>query len=251
MLTAPDIAMTSGEIILVVDDDPRICRLISRGLRREGFSVHTAGCGAEMRRALDDIRPDLVLLDLMLPDEDGFTLARELRVRSDVGLVILTGRTETVDKIVGLELGADDYVTKPFNQRELLARIRSVLRRRAAVESGSGTDTSLAQFAGWTLDLEAIELHDDAGESVHLTSHEFQLLAALVDHGPRVLTRDKILDDVFDRGWSPDDRSVDVLVGRLRRKLGDDARDPKIIKTVRGTGYRLIPKVRMRGRPPA
>ena len=237
--------MTAGETILVVDDDPRICRLISRLLRRDGFSAHTAASGAEMRSVLEDVRPDLVLLDLMLPDEDGFTLARELRVGSEVGLVILTGRTDTVDKIVGLELGADDYVTKPFDPRELVARIRSVLRRRAGSSSRSDGRGSLARFAGWTLDLDGFELRDEAGRSTHLTSHEFQLLAALVDHGPRVLTRDKILDDVFDRGWSPDDRSVDVLIGRLRRKLGDDARDPKLIRTIRGTGYRLIPKVRM------
>jgi len=201
-----------------------------------------------MREVLAEARPDLVLLDLMLPDEDGFELARELRTHSDLGIVILTGRTDTVDKVVGLEIGADDYVTKPFDRRELLARIRSVMRRRSAPEDPQGGATALARFAGWTLDLDGYELRDESGRAVTLTHHEFQLLAALVAHGARVLTREAILDAVFDRAWSPDDRTIDVLVGRLRRKLGDDARAPTLIRTIRGAGYRLIPKVRLSGR---
>ena len=234
--------MRTGGTILVVDDDQRICRLVARYLRHEGYSVRTAGSGAEMRQVFLEEDPDLVILDLMLPDEDGFELARELRARSNLGIVMLTGRNDTVDKVVGLEIGADDYVTKPFDRRELLARIRSVLRRRGMADGTPAGKGHLARFAGWTLDLAGYELRDEAGRLVHLTNHEFQLLAALVDHGACVLTREVILDQVFARDWEPADRSVDVLVGQLRRKLGDDAREPTLIRTIRGVGYRLIPK---------
>lgn len=242
--------MRTGGTILVVDDDQRLCRLIARYLQKEGYSVRTAGSGTEMREVLLDQLPDLVILDLMLPDEDGFELARELRTQADVGIVILTGRTDTMDKIVGLEIGADDYITKPFDRRELLARIRSVLRRRSPPQGDQAGARKVARFADWTLDLEGYELRDGDGRVVQLTQHEFQLLAALALHGSRVLTREAILDSVFERGWSSDDRSIDVLVGRLRRKLGDDARQPALIRTVRGTGYRLIPAVRLVSRKP-
>lgn len=228
--------------ILVVDDDQRLCRLVSRYLHREGYEVRTATSAAEMRLVMQANDPELVILDLMLPDGDGFELARELRAQSDVGIVILTGKTDTVDKVVGLEIGADDYMTKPFEPRELLARIHSVLRRRTAGQAGEGRG-SLAHFGGWSLDLEAYELRADDGSSVNLTTHEFRLLSALVTHGQRVLTRDAILDSVFDRDWSPEDRSIDVLVGKLRKKLGDDAKDPAVIRTIRGAGYALIPSV--------
>jgi two-component system OmpR family response regulator len=235
--------MQSSVSILIVDDDERVCRLVGRYLRREGYRVRTAGNGGEMRRAMKEEPPRLVILDLMLPDEDGFELARELRARSDLGIVMLTGRTDLVDRIVGLELGADDYVTKPFDERELLARVRSVLRRMAAPDREQAGERSVARFGGWTLDLSAYELTAADARPVSLTEHEFRLLAALVSHGRRVLTRDAILENVFGRSWTPDDRSIDVLVAKLRRKLDDDARNPKVIKTVRGAGYRLIPEV--------
>jgi DNA-binding response OmpR family regulator len=183
----------------------------------------------------------------MLPDEDGLSLARELRATTEIAVVILTGKADTVDKVVGLELGADDYVTKPFDERELLARVRSVLRRTAA-DTGAGRSAggTRACFAGWTLDLDAYELTSPAGEPVSLTSHEFQLLAAFVEHPRRVLTREAILDLVAGRDWSPDDRSVDVLVGRLRRKIEDDPRNPRLIETVRGVGYKLSARVDLR-----
>jgi DNA-binding response OmpR family regulator len=179
----------------------------------------------------------------MLPDEDGFTLARELRAGSNIGIVMLTGKTDTVDKIVGLEIGADDYVTKPFDERELLARVRSVLRRISDDAAQKQHGGSIARFAGWTMDLAAYELTSPAGEQIHLTNHEFQLLSALVRHGHRVLSRDAILELVAGRDWDPEDRSVDVLVGKLRKKLESDPRDPKLIKTVRGAGYILTAKV--------
>jgi two-component system OmpR family response regulator len=239
--------MTTAASILIVDDDVRLCRALARYFEREGYSVHTANSGREMREKLAVQRPGLIVLDLMLPDEDGLSLARELRATTEIAVVILTGKADTVDKVVGLELGADDYVTKPFDERELLARVRSVLRRTAA-DTGAGRSAggTRACFAGWTLDLDAYELTSPAGEPVSLTSHEFQLLAAFVEHPRRVLTREAILDLVAGRDWSPDDRSVDVLVGRLRRKIEDDPRNPRLIETVRGVGYKLSARVDLR-----
>ena len=237
------ILMQKPQSILVVDDDPRLCRLVSRQLTREGYSVRTAAGGEEMRRLISEALPDLVILDLMLPGEDGFSLARELRAQSSVGIVMLTGKTDTVDKIVGLEMGADDYVTKPFDERELLARVRSVLRRVNDDTREQPADANIARFDGWSLDLNAYELVSPDGDPVHLTGHEFQLLAALVRHGHRVLTRDAILELLSGRDWTPEDRSVDVLVGKLRRKLESDPHAPKLIKTVRGVGYILTATV--------
>ncbi len=235
--------MQKPQSILVVDDDPRLCRLVSRQLTREGYSVRTASGGEEMRRLISEALPDLVILDLMLPGEDGFSLARELRAQSSVGIVMLTGKTDTVDKIVGLEVGADDYVTKPFDERELLARVRSVLRRVSDDAREHTADANIACFEGWSLDLNAYELVSPDGDLVHLTSHEFQLLEALVRHGHRVLTRDAILELLSGRDWTPEDRSVDVLVGKLRRKLEADPHAPRLIKTVRGVGYLLTATV--------
>ena len=232
--------MSGSPSILIVDDDPRLCRTLAHYFKHEGYTAHTATSGAEMRQRLAIERPDLVILDLILPDEDGFSLARELRANYDLPIIILTGKAETVDKVVGLEIGADDYVTKPFDERELLARIRSVLRRTA--KSGHGgpeAPVSVACFAGWRLDLYSYELTSPSGESVALTSHEFQLLDAFVQHRNRVLTREVILEQVADRNWSPDDRSVDVLVGKLRKKIEKNPQHPKLIETIRGIGYKL------------
>jgi len=236
--------MPGSTHILIVDDDPRLCRALARYLRLEGYAVRTAISGREMRESLAVEKPDLVLLDLMLPDEDGFSLARELRSISNVAIIIVTGKADTTDKVVGLELGADDYITKPFSERELLARIRSVLRRTSDASWGRAEQSgSVARFAGWRLGLESYELMSPAGERVALTPHEFQLLCTLVQHGSRVLTREAILDLVARRDWSPEDRSVDVLVGKLRKKLERDPRQPRLIETVRGVGYKLATKV--------
>ncbi|MDX1423942.1 MAG: response regulator transcription factor [Kiloniellales bacterium] len=227
--------------ILVVDDDPAVCRLLVRILSSEGFDVETVSNGAAMWRALETSPCDLVILDLRLPgDEDGLTLARQLRVRSNVALIMLTGRGENVDKVVGLELGADDYVTKPFDPRELLARIRSVLRRLApsrlfTADAKVGSD--VVDFSGWSLDLHRRELTSPEGKLVKLTSYEFELLAVLAQRPGRTLSRDQILDLIANRNWDPTDRSIDVLVGKLRRKLNDDPRQPRLIKTVRSVGY--------------
>jgi len=236
--------MPESTSILIVDDDLMLCRALARYLKLEGYAVRTATSGREMREHLAAEKPDLILLDLTLPDADGFTLAREIRATSDLAIVILTGKTDTTDKVVGLELGADDYVTKPFSDRELLARIRSVLRRTAEAGRGaSRPQPHIAHFAGWRLDLESYELTSPAGERVPLTPHEFQLLGALVRHGSRVLTREAILDLVAGRDWSPEDRSVDVLVGKLRKKLESRPEEPRLIETVRSVGYKLATRV--------
>jgi DNA-binding response OmpR family regulator len=231
----------------VVDDDVRICKLLNRYLAREGYKVSTAASGEQMRRVFDHDVPDLVILDLILPDEDGFTLARELRTWSDVGIIMLTGKTEQVDKIVGLEIGADDYLTKPFDERELLARVRSVLRRAPQTSRPRPEDDrSVAHFAGFTLNLAAHELISPIGDQVHLTNYEFQLLSALVLNANQVLDRDQILDLIAGRDWAPTDRSIDVLIGKLRKKLNEDSQKPILIKTIRGTGYRFIAHVRFK-----
>jgi len=231
--------------ILIVDDDPRLRRLLARFLLREGYHVREAGNADEMRRALSLRGADLIVLDLMLPGEDGLSLARELRATSDVPIVMLTGKGSTVDKVVGLEVGADDYITKPFDERELLARIRTVLRRTgqriAAVTDVP--DRRMARFEGFAVDLVAHEVLAPNGSHVDFTGNEFQLLASLIARPQRALSRQEILELVFRREWSPSDRSIDVLVAKLRRKLGDDSRHPHMIKTVRGVGYKFTAPV--------
>jgi two-component system OmpR family response regulator len=230
--------------ILVVDDQEEICDLVREYLAEEGFRVSTAKDGASLREEMLRSRIDLVILDLMLGGEDGLQLARELRARSEIGIIMLTGRGETVDRIIGLEMGADDYLPKPFHLRELLARVRSVLRRAAsrAAEKGTG-QRSRVLFAGWTLDLASRELLSPAGEEVRLTAGEFELLAALVKHANQVLSRDRLLDLSRHREAGPFDRTIDVQVGRLRRKLEDDPKNPTMIKTVRGGGYMFTPAI--------
>ena len=235
--------------MLVVDDDHRIRRLLHRLLTAEGYLVESASGGSGMRRVLGEKVVDLVILDLRLPGgEDGLTLAQSLRSTSDVSLIMLTGKGEPIDKVVGLEVGADDYVTKPFDRRELIARIRSVLRR-SAVAHAANTDQSrdgVRQFGNWTLDLNRHELTSSDGEYIELTTHEFLLLAALAQRPGQVLSRDRILDAIANRNWQPYDRSIDVLVGKLRRKLKDDPRSPRIIRTIRGVGYMLAPPSALR-----
>lgn len=233
------------ERVLVVDDDPRICRLLTRLLTTEGYAVESAPNGHVMWRALQAQPFDLVILDLRLPGgKDGLELARRLRAESNVSLIMLTGRSDAVDKVIGLELGADDYITKPFDRRELLARIRSVLRRsasqRAEAES-PGPANPVLHFAGWTMDIGRREVVSPDSKQIDLTFYEFELLALLAQRPQRVLSRDQILDLIANRDWQPYDRSIDVLIGKLRRKLNDDPRSPRIIKTVRGVGYIFTP----------
>jgi two-component system OmpR family response regulator len=238
--------VSSSANILIVDDDPRICQLLSKYLTREGYPVKTACDGADMHRHIAVEMPDLLILDVKLPDGDGFSLARELRTQSDIPIIMLTGKADSIDKVVGLELGADDYVTKPFDNRELLARIRSVLRRTSNKHTTS-TSThrghKIASFEGWQLDLTSQELTSAAGERVHLTSYEYKLLVGLVARPNHALNREQILDLIADRDWTPYDRSIDVLVGKLRKKIEEEPKQPRLIKTVRGTGYKFTTNI--------
>ena len=236
--------MSDNGHILVVDDQREICDVVHDYLSGEGYRVSTAHDGVGMRRVLAQSQIDLVILDLMLPGEDGLTLARFLREEFNVGIIILTGRGETVDRIIGLEMGADDYLPKPFHLRELLARVKSVLRRAPTRIAEQAPALRLnARFAGWNLDMTSRELHSPGGKEVRLTTGEFDLLAAFVTNANQVLTRDRLLDLARNREAGPFDRTIDVQVGRLRRKLEDDPQRPSMIKTVRGSGYIFTPTV--------
>jgi DNA-binding response OmpR family regulator len=237
-------AMSDIGHILVVDDQKEICDMVQDYLSSEGYRVSIAHEGNGLRRAIAQSPVDLVILDLMLPGEDGLTLARWLREESSVGIIILTGRGETVDRIIGLEMGADDYLPKPFHLRELLARVKSVLRRVSSrTAEKAPAQRSQARFAGWHLDLSSRELFSPSSKEVRLTTGEFDLLAAFVNNANQVLSRDRLLDLARNREAGPFDRTIDVQVGRLRRKLEDDPQKPSMIKTVRGTGYIFTPPV--------
>ncbi len=228
--------------ILMVDDDPRLCGFVTKFLSREGYAAEFVFNGNAMQQALANIPFDLIILDLTFPNgDDGITLARAIRTRYDTPLVMLSGRHDTLDKVTCLEIGADDYLTKPFEPRELLARIRTVLRRTKSAQSNrtfaSSTNGNVLLFAGWRLDLSRRELSSPTAGNVPLTSQEFHLLVTLVQRAGRVLTRDQILDLIANRHWTPFDRSIDVLIGKLRRKLNDNGQGNQIIKTVRGAGY--------------
>jgi two-component system OmpR family response regulator len=230
--------MNALDHILVVDDDLEIRNLLREYFEKNGYRVSVAADGRGLRAAFAVGQPDLVVLDLMLPGDDGFTLCRELRARSDVPIIMLTARGEDTDRIVGLELGADDYVPKPFNPRELLARVKSVLRRvRSLPENLKPEEVRGYRFADWTLDLATRNLTSPAGLVIALSGTEFRLLHTFLAHPNRVLTRDQLMDLMLSRDAAPFDRAIDVQVSRLRHRLGDDAKEPEIIKTVRSQGY--------------
>ena len=245
--------------IAVVDDEVDITQLLASYLAAQGYRVTQLHSGRALGELMPRDPPALVLLDLGLPGEDGFAVARQLREHWRCGLVIVTGRGDAVDKVVGLEVGADDYVTKPFDLRELLARIKAVLRRLApqappaAAAPLASSFAPLAQttppnrerlaFEGWQLDLAARRLTDPQGREVPLTTGEFDLLSAFLHHPGRVLSRDALLEQTRGREAGPFDRTIDVQVGRLRKKLEQDAENPQIIKSVRGAGYIFIPPV--------
>jgi len=224
--------------ILIVDDHREIRDLVFRILTREGFRVSTAQDGRTMRKVLADARIDLVLLDIMLPGEDGLTLCRSLRAASQIPIIMLTAKGEEVDRIVGLEMGADDYLPKPFGGRELVARIKAVLRRsRIAPEVETKVKPKVYRFDRWSLNSQARELVREDGVTVPLSSAEFELLLALVQRPQRVLSRDQLLDLTRGRVAGPFDRSIDTQVSRLRKKIERDPSDPKIVQTVWGGGY--------------
>jgi two-component system phosphate regulon response regulator OmpR len=230
--------------ILVVDDDPAVRELIREYLSDHGYAVAEADGAAAMRARLQEQVPDVVLLDVGLPGEDGLSLARHLREHHDIGIIMVSGAGETVDRIVGLEVGADDYVSKPFDPRELHARIKSVLRRYQRASSGapapSASDHRIA-VGQCMLNTVSRQLFGPDGNEIPLTAMEFDLLQAFIERPGRPLSRDQILTHTQNRDWDPFDRSIDIRIARLRRKIEDDPDNPRLIKTVRGVGYMYVP----------
>lgn len=236
----------TGGTVLVVDDEPDLRASVSEYFSINGFSVFEAGNGDDMRAVMARTSVDVVLMDLRLPGEDGFALCRELRQGPPVGIIMLTGSTDVVDKVVGLEMGADDYVSKPFELRELLARVRGVRRRvvarPAAVPSytppGAAETRSLGRF---TLNMTTQTLHDGDGQPLPLTGMEFDLLRVFTDNPDRVLSRDQLLDAAHHKDWEPFDRSIDIRIMRLRKKIEREPARPRLLRTVRGAGYMFCP----------
>lgn len=224
--------------ILVVDDDRQIRTMLARYLGDHGLRVTMAEDGRHVMALHDGHRFDVIILDVMMPGDDGFTLCQRLRARSTVPIILLTARDTETDRVVGLELGADDYVAKPFNPRELLARVRATIRRSAMASEKAATSLpSLYRFAEWTLDVTKRTLVSPKGTRLDLTTGEFDLLAALVQHPQQVLSRDQLLDLVHGRSSLNIDRSIDVQISRLRRKIEEDPQEPMLIRTVRNGGY--------------
>ena len=232
--------MANQDHVLVVDDDAEIRSLLRDYLQKNGYRVTAVADGRAMWAALEEAHPDLVVLDVMLPGDDGLTLCRDLRAKGELPIIMLTARGEETDRIVGLEMGADDYLPKPFNPRELLARIKTILRRtRTLPENLQPEASGTLRFGGWSLDTATRDLLSPAGVVVALSGTEYKLLRIFLAHPGRVLNRDQLIDLMLSRDASPFDRSIDVQVSRLRHRLGDTAKEPAIIKTVRGEGYVL------------
>jgi len=230
--------------LLVVDDDQVVRDMLRDYFTGQGFDVRTADCAADARRMFDEATPQLVFLDVGLPGEDGLSLARHVREQLDIPIVMISGAGEALDRIIGLEVGADDYVTKPFDPRELLARVKSIMRRyRRTPEALETRPAGRLRIPGFELDLASRRLFRTDGEELVLTRMEFDLLQVFVEHPNRVLSRDQILNMTQNRDWDPFDRSIDIRVARLRRKLEDTADSPKLIRTVRGVGYMFVPDV--------
>jgi two-component system OmpR family response regulator len=234
---------TTQAHIMLVEDDAEIARSTTRFLTGAGYRVTHAIDGRSMDRLIRDARIDLVLLDLMLPGEDGLSICRRLRATTDLPVIMLTALGNEIDRVIGLEIGADDYIAKPFSTRELLARVRAVLRRAGPREPGTPVPTGRYSFAGWTVDPIQRQLIDPDGVRVTLTSAEFDLLVVFCTHARRVLTRDQLLDLTRGRDGGPFDRSIDTLVSRIRRKIERDTRDPVLIQTIRLGGYMFTAEV--------
>lgn len=242
--------MTSQPHLLIVDDDREICLLLTKFLIRHGYRVTSATDGPTMMKSLEAARIDLVVLDLMLPGEDGLSLCRRLRVASTLPIIMLTAVGEETDRIIGLEMGADDYLAKPFNPRELLARIKAVLRRAGPGRSAVAPTARVLVFDGWRLDTARRQLFTPDDMLLPLRAGEYELLLAFLDHPQRVLSRDQLLDLARGRNASPFDRSVDVQVSRLRRKIEPNPSEPTLIQTVRGGGYIFSAVVEANGAAP-
>jgi two-component system, OmpR family, response regulator len=237
--------MDTSPHLLIVDDDREIRDLLSRFLAKHGYRVSAAKDARDARRLLADARIDLAILDIMMPGEDGLALCRDIRAKSALPVIMLTAMGEETDRIVGLEVGADDYLPKPFNPRELLARIKAVLRRTERLPAnGDELAGETLFFSGWTLDTARRRLTSPGGEPVELSTGEYDLLLAFLRHPQRVLSRDQLLDLARGRAAIPFDRSIDVQVMRLRRKIETEPKTPQIIATVRGGGYTFTPAVK-------
>ncbi|MGE8190725.1 response regulator [Pseudomonas sp. NPDC086278] len=226
--------------VLIVDDDPLIRELLQAYLSQEGYDVHCAATAELAETFLATQSVDLVMLDIRLPGKDGLTLTRELRVRSEVGIILITGRNDEIDRIVGLECGADDYVIKPLKPRELVSRAKNLIRRVRHAHTPKAVPSiakPVKQFAAWALDTDRRRLIDTTGGETLLTHGEYQLLSVFLRNSGHTLSRDQLMDQIRNREWVPNDRSIDVLVGRLRRKLHDDPSEPQLIITIHGAGY--------------
>ena len=242
--------MSRPDRVLVVDDDPSVSEMLVEYLSGHRYDVRSAGSGTAMREEIERDLPDIVLLDIRLPGEDGLTLARYLRERYDVGIIMVTASGDVIDRVVGLEVGADDYIAKPFDPRELLARVKSVLRRMQAKPQGEAAAPAAAdstvkrvRVGRCWLELEPRRLFEDSGDEVAMTAMEYDLLRVFVSNPNRVLSRDQLLMHTRNREWEPFDRSIDIRIGRLRRKVErDPAAEPKTIRTVRNAGYMFVPE---------
>jgi len=237
--------MAKGKPILIVDDDQEIRELLKEYLSRAGFDVLTACDGVEMYQQLSQATPELIILDIMMPGDDGFSLCQQIRRKSQVPIIMLTAASDEADRVIGLELGADDYIAKPFSPRELMARIKALLRRaefRQPEKEVPQTGRKI-RFAGWTLDTRTQLLNNDDGMQIDLTGSDFILLHLFLQHPGQILDRDTISDATRGRESLPMERGIDVQISRLRQKLGDNGKGPRIIKTIRGSGYMLIADV--------
>ncbi len=228
--------------ILVVEDEPITRDQLVSYFEDEGFKVTSTGSGDEVLPIVMDSDVILVLLDIKLPGKDGLTLTREIRTQSDIGIILVTSKQEQIDRILGLESGADDYVTKPFDPRELLSRARNLIRR-VHIQQKQRRKNHIRSFEGWQLDLNKRELTSPEGSQTTLSAGEYQLLLAFMEQAGEVMNRDQLMNRIRNREWFPDDRYIDVLVGQLRKKLGERAANAKIIATIHGTGYLFTPEV--------
>jgi len=234
--------MADQDHILVVEDEPITREQLVSYFEDEGFRVTSTGTGDEVIPLVSDNDVILVLLDIKLPGKDGLTLTREIRAQSDIGIILVTSKQEQIDRILGLESGADDYVTKPFDPRELLSRARNLIRR-VHIQQKQRRKNHIRSFDGWQLDLNKRELTSPEDERATLSAGEYQLLLAFMEQAGEVMNRDQLMNRIRNREWFPDDRYIDVLVGQLRKKLGERAANAKIIATIHGTGYLFTPEV--------
>lgn len=234
--------MSEPDHILIVEDEPITREQLVSYFEDEGYRVSSTGSGDEVQKIVEDTDVILVLLDIKLPGKDGLTLTREIRAHFDVGIILVTSKQEQIDRILGLESGADDYVTKPFDTRELLSRSRNLIRR-VQIQQSQRKRNHIRKFDGWSLDLNKRELTSPDGFASQLSAGEYQLLLAFMEQAGEVMNRDQLMNRIRNREWFPDDRYIDVLVGQLRKKLGERAANAKIIATIHGTGYLFTPEV--------